>query len=147
MRKIFTIGFTRKTAEEFFTMLEDSGVRKVIDVRLNNTSQILGFSKYPDIEYFLRKILDVEYFHDRKFAPSEKILTRYKKNIIGWDDYEKEFAELMKYRDIETYIADKYSAQENYCLLCSEVSPEYCHRRLVAEKIREVLEDIEIIHL
>ena len=147
MRKIFTIGFTRKTAEEFFTTLENNGVRKVIDVRLNNTSQILGFSKYPDIEYFLRKILDVEYFHDRKFAPSEKILTRYKKNIIGWDDYEKEFAELMKYRDIETYIADKYSAQENYCLLCSEVSPENCHRRLVAEKIREVLEDIKIIHL
>ena len=147
MSKIFTIGFTRKTAEEFFTMLEDNGVRKVIDVRLNNTSQILGFSKYPDIEYFLRKILDVEYFHDRKFAPSEKILTRYKKNIIGWDDYEKEFAELMDYRDIETYIADNYSAQENYCLLCSEVSPENCHRRLVAEKIREVLEDIKIIHL
>ena len=107
MSKIFTIGFTRMTAEEFFTTLEDNGVKKVVDVRLFNKSQLLGFSKYPDIEYFLRKILDVEYFHDRKFAPSEKILTRYKKNIIGWDDYEKEFAELMKYRDIETYIADK----------------------------------------
>jgi len=147
MRKIFTIGFTRMTAEEFFTTLEDNGVRKVVDVRLFNKSQLLGFSKYPDIEYFLRKILDVEYFHDRNFAPSEKILTRYKKNIINWDDYEKEFAELMDYRNIDTYIADNYANEENYCLLCTEVSPENCHRRLVAEKIREVLEDIEIIHL
>jgi len=147
MRKIFTIGFTRMTAEEFFTTLEDNGVRKVVDVRLFNKSQLLGFSKYPDIEYFLRKILDVEYFHDKNFAPSEKILTRYKKNIINWDDYEKEFAELMDYRNIDTYIADNYANEENYCLLCTEVSPDNCHRRLVAEKIREVLEDIEIIHL
>ena len=147
MRRIFTIGFTRKTAEEFFETLKDNGVTKIIDVRLNNTSQILGFSKYPDIEYFTRKILKGEYFHDRRFAPSEKILVRYKKNVIGWDDYEKEFAELMKYRDIDTYIADKYRDQENYCLLCAEVSPENCHRRLVAEKIRDVLEDVKIIHL
>ena len=147
MRKIFTIGFSRKTAREFFETLKENGVKKIIDVRLNNTSQILGFTKSYDLEYFAEVILEGEYFHDRKFAPSEKILTRYKKNVIGWDDYEKEFAELMDYRDIETYIADKYSAQENYCLLCSEVSPENCHRRLVAEKIREVLEDIKIIHL
>lgn len=147
MRKIFTIGFTRKTAEEFFETLKENGIKKVIDVRLNNSSQLLGFSKWYDLKYFLRKILDAEYFHDRKFTPSEKILTRYKKQIIGWDDYEKEFAELMKYRDIDVYIADKYSNEENYCLLCSEVSPENCHRRLVAEKIREVLGDVEIIHL
>ena len=147
MKKIFTVGSARKTAEEFFTLLEDNGVKKIIDVRLNNTSQLLAFAKYPDIEYFTRKILGGEYFHDKRFAPSEKILVRYKKNVIGWDDYETEFADLMTYRDIETYIADKYSTQENYCLLCSEVSPENCHRRLVAEKIREVLGDVEIVHL
>lgn len=147
MKKIFTVGSARKTAEEFFTLLEDNGVKKIIDVRLNNTSQLLAFAKYPDIEYFTRKILGGEYFHDKRFAPSEKILVRYKKNVIGWDDYETEFADLMTYRDIETYIADKYSTQENYCLLCTEVSPENCHRRLVAEKIREVLGDVEIVHL
>lgn len=147
MKKIFTVGSARKTAEEFFTLLEYNGVKKIIDVRLNNTSQLLAFAKYPDIEYFTRKILSGEYFHDKRFAPSEKILVRYKKNVIGWDDYEKEFADLMAYRDIETYIADKYSTQENYCLLCTEVSPENCHRRLVAEKIREVLGDVEIVHL
>ncbi|MBR0289351.1 MAG: DUF488 domain-containing protein [Selenomonadaceae bacterium] len=147
MKKIFTIGSSRKTAEEFFRLLEDNGVTKIIDVRLNNTSQILAFAKYPDIEFFTRKILGAKYFHDRKFTPSEKILVRYKKNQIDWDDYEKEFAELMNYRDIDTYIADKYSTQENYCLLCSEPTPEYCHRRLVAEKIKAVLEDVEIVHL
>ncbi len=147
MRKIFTIGFTRMTAEEFFTTLEDNGVKKVIDVRLFNKSQLLGFSKYPDIEYFLRKILDVEYFHDRKFAPSEMLLDSYKKKYIDWEGYEEAFAALMNVRDIDVYIADNYANEENYCLLCTEVSPDNCHRRLVAEKIREVLEDIEIIHL
>ena len=147
MRKIFTIGFTRMTAEEFFTTLEDNGVRKVVDVRLFNKSQLLGFSKYPDIEYFLQKILDVEYFHDRNFAPSEVLLDSYKKKYIDWEGYEEAFAKLMKKRDIDVYIADNYANEENYCLLCTEVSPDNCHRRLVAEKIREVLEDIEIIHL
>ena len=147
MRKIFTIGFTRKTAEEFFETLKKNGVKKIVDVRLNNTSQILGFSKSYDMKYFARVILNGEYFHDRKFAPSEKILVRYKKGVISWDDYEKEFAELMKYRDIDTYIADKYTDEDNICLLCAEVSPENCHRRLVAEKIRDVLGDVEIIHL
>ena len=147
MRKIFTIGFTRMTAEEFFTTLEDNGVRKVIDVRLYNKSQLLGFSKYPDIEYFLRKILDVEYFHDKQFAPSEVLLDSYKKKYIDWEGYEEAFAALMNKRDIDVYIADNYANEENYCLLCTEVSPDNCHRRLVAEKIREVLEDIEIIHL
>lgn len=147
MRKIFTIGFTRMTAEEFFTTLEDNGVRKVIDVRLFNKSQLLGFSKYPDIEYFLRKILDVEYFHDRNFAPSEVLLDSYKKKYIDWEGYEEAFAKLMKKRDIDVYIADNYANEENYCLLCTEVSPDNCHRRLVAEKIREVLGDIEIKHL
>lgn len=147
MKKIFTIGSTRKTAEEFFNLLKDNGVKKVVDVRLNNTSHLLGFAKYPDIEYFTQEILKGEYVHDRKFTPSEKILVRYKKGLIDWDDYEREFADLMTYRDIEVYIADKYSGEDNYCLLCTEPTPENCHRRLVADKIKEVLGDVEIEHL
>lgn len=147
MRKIFTIGSARKTAKDFFETLKENGVKKIIDVRFKNTSQILGVSKYPDIEYLTQEILKGEYFHDKKFAPSEKILVRYKKNIIDWDDYEKEFAELMNYRDIDTYIADNYRDEENICLLCTEVSPENCHRRLVAERIAKVLGDVEIVHL
>ena len=147
MKKIFTIGSARKTAREFFNLLKDNGVKKIIDVRLNNTSQLLGFSKCYDMEYFAEEILKGKYFHDKKFAPSEKILVRYKKGVINWDDYEKEFADLMAYRDIDVYIADHYAGEENYCLLCTEVSPENCHRRLVAEKIRDVLGDVEIVHL
>ena len=146
MGKIFTIGSARKSAEEFFETLKANGVTKVVDVRLNNTSQLLGFAKGYDMKYFAREILHGEYFHDRKFAPSEKILKRYKQQLIGWDDYEREFAELMKYRNIDVYIANHYAGLENYCLLCTEPSPEYCHRRLVAEKIRDVL-GVEIVHL
>lgn len=149
MAKIFTIGFARKTAEFFFDLLEYKGVKEIIDVRLYNRTQLLGFSKYPDIEFFLRRLSNIDYFHDLEFAPSVELFDCYKKNLIGWDDYEKEFAKLIKDREIDTYIANNYSGKENYCLLCSEVSADYCHRRLVAEKIREVLEDedIEIVHL
>ena len=147
MRKIFTIGFTRVTAEEFFTCLKRNHVKKVVDVRLYNTSQLLGFSKYPDIEYFLRELSGAEYFHDLQFAPSEIILDSYKKNYINWEEYEEAFAALMQVRDIDEYILKNYADADNICLLCTEVSPENCHRRLVAEKIAEVLGDVRIVHL
>ena len=82
MKNIFTIGFTKKTAEEFFTLLEKNHVSKIVDVRLNNTSQLAAFSKFPDIEFFLKRILNVGYVHDKNFAPTEDILNRYKKKII-----------------------------------------------------------------
>ncbi|MBE8951430.1 MAG: DUF488 domain-containing protein [Quinella sp. 3Q1] len=147
MGKIFTIGFTRMTAEEFFTCLERNHVKRVVDVRLYNTSQLLGFSKYPDIEFFLRNLSGIDYVHDLQFAPSEIILESYKKKYITWEEYEEAFAALMATRYIDKYILKNYAGQENYCLLCTEVSPENCHRRLVAEKIKEVLEDVEIVHL
>ena len=147
MGKIYTIGFTKKTAEDFFTLLENNHVRKLIDVRLNNTSQLAAFSNFPDIEFFFKKICSIEYFHDTTFAPTEDILSDYKKKIIDWTGYEIKFAKLMGERDIDKYIAEHYSDCNNYCLLCSEPTPEKCHRRLVAEKFSEVLKKIEIIHL
>ena len=147
MRKIFTIGFTRLTAEEFFTLLERHDVQRVVDVRLFNKSQLLGFTKYPDIEYFLRNLSGIDYFHDVVFAPTESLFNRYKKNYITWREYEREFDDLMAERNVDEYIRDNYAAAENYCLLCAEVSPENCHRRLVAERIAKVLGDVEIIHL
>ena len=147
MRKIFTIGFTKMTAEEFFTCLERNHVKKVVDVRLYNTSQLLGFSKYPDIEYFLRNLSGIDYIHDLEFAPSEKILDYYKKKYIDWEGYEEAFSALMRVRDIDEHILKNYADADNICLLCTEVSPENCHRRLVAEKIAEVLGDVDIIHL
>lgn len=147
MRKIFTIGSARKTAEEFFTLLEENGVKKIIDVRLFNRSQLLGFTKYPDIEYFLRNLSGIDYVHDLQFAPSEMILDSYKKKYINWQDYEEAFAARMKTQNIDEYIKKNYAEHESYCLMCTEISPQYCHRRLVAEKISEVLGDVEVIHL
>ena len=147
MRKIFTIGFTKKTAEEFFDLLELRKVKKVIDVRFNNTSQLLAFSKYPDIEYFLRKISNIDYVHDLNFAPTARILDSYKKKFITWNDYEEAFAAMMSTRNIDEYILKNYADAENICLLCTEQSSLNCHRRLVAEKIADVLGDVEIIHL
>ena len=146
-KKIFTVGFTRKTAKDFFELLEENGVQKVVDVRLSNTSQLAAFTKFPDIEFFLDRISGIEYVHDLNFAPDNDILNNYRKNFISWEDYMYEFNLLMIERNIDEYILKNYSAAENICLLCSEPSPDNCHRRLVAEKISDVLKNIEIVHL
>lgn len=147
MSKIYTIGFTKKTAEEFFTLLEENNVQKLIDVRLNNTSQLAAFSKFPDIEFFLKRICNIEYLHEVKFTPSEEILNGYKTKSFDWIEYEIKFKELMNSRNIEEYIVANYSDCDNYCFLCSEPTPENCHRRLVAEIFTKVLRGIDIIHL
>lgn len=147
MKTIYTAGFTKKTAEEFFNLLDENKISAVIDVRLNNKSQLAGFSKFPDIKFFLNKIINAEYIHDVNFAPSENILNNYKKKIINWSEYENKFAELMKVRKIEEYIPEKYFDADKICLLCSEPTAENCHRRLVAEKFAEVFGEVKIIHL
>lgn len=147
MNKIFTVGFTKKTAEEFFTLLEENSVAEIIDVRLSNTSQLAGFSKFPDIKFFLQRILNINYRHEKIFAPTENILSNYKKKIIDWAGYEKNFENLMRERNISDYILKNYFDADKICLLCSEPTPENCHRRLVAEKFAEVFANIKIIHL
>lgn len=147
MNKIFTIGFTKKTAEEFFTLLEKNLVTEVVDVRLNNTSQLAGFSKFPDIKFFLERVSNINYRHDKNFAPSENILSDYKKKIIDWVDYEKNFDNYLREKNISDYILKNYFNADNICLLCAEPTPKNCHRRLVAEKFAEVFTGIEIIHL
>lgn len=147
MSKIYTIGFTKKTAEEFFTLLEENHVSKLIDVRLSNNSQLAAFTKFPDISYFLKRICNIEYVHDLDLAPSEKILSNYKKKLIDWVDYEIEFSALMGARNINNHIISNYPDEYNYCLLCSESTPEHCHRRLVAEIFAKVLKNVEIVHL
>lgn len=144
--KIYTIGFTRRTAEDFFETLEENNIDEVVDVRLHNNSQLASFTKYPDLEYFLRKILNADYRHDLQLAPSKQLFDGYKNKIFDWFDYECEFAKLMYERKISEHIAKNYSAERKYCFLCAESSPENCHRRLVAEKFAEVF-DSKIIHL
>ena len=149
MTKIYTIGFTKKDAKTFFTLLKDNGVTTVVDVRLNNTSQLAGFTKYPDIKYFLAKCIKCHYVSDKRFSPEEKTLKDYKGKIIDWNEYVNQFNSTMKKRNIKEYIADKYKQimqDETICFLCSEETPENCHRRLIAEIFAEIY-NVEIVHL
>ena len=143
--KIFTIGFTKKDAPEFFGILKQAGVKRVVDVRLNNVSQLAGFTKRNDLAFFLRELLGVVYVHRPELAPTKEILDGYKKKQIGWAEYENRFMALLRERRAEQIA----SAQEfdRACLLCSEPEPNRCHRRLVAEYLREHWEDVEICHL
>lgn len=146
MAAIYTIGFTRRTAEDFFELLEESNIDEVVDVRLYNSSQLASFTKFPDLEYFLRKILNADYRHDLQLAPSKQLVDGYKNKIFDWFDYECEFAKLMHERKIFEHIEKNYSAEKKYCLLCAEPSAQNCHRRLVAEKFAEVF-GAEVINL
>ena len=142
---LYTIGFTKKNAKTFFTKLKIVGVIRLFDIRLNNISQLAGFAKKDDLIYFLREICNCDYRHFPDFAPTNEILDAYKKNQIDWHEYVCRFSKLIEYRKIE----NKISMEElnNSCLLCSEPTPEHCHRRLVAEYLKEKLGDIEIQHL
>lgn len=130
-----TIGFTKTTAENFFTRLAQSSVKRVIDVRLNNVSQLSGFAKAKDISFFLKTLNDIEYIHEPLLAPTQDILTSYKKLKGDWIVYEKSFLDLMDKRKIDERLSPDFF--ENGCLLCSEHEPHFCHRRLVADFLQD----------
>lgn len=140
MDNIYTIGFTKKSAEKFFGLLQKNGINILLDVRLNNTSQLAGVSKYPDIKYFLNQICNIQYISDTKFAPEEWILKDYKSKKISWDQYVVHFDELMEQRDINNYIFSNYDKfnDKNICLLCSEEKPVHCHRLLIAQRFKTI---------
>lgn len=143
--KLFTIGFTKKSAAKFFELLREAGVRRVVDTRLNRTSQLAGFAKEQDLPFFLREICRAEYETQPLLAPTDEILTAYKKKRIDWKDYEQRFNELLIERKIEKNLLRE--RLDHACLLCSEDKPHHCHRRLVAEYLREKWGDVEIRHL
>ena len=145
--KLYTIGFTQKNARTFFNLLRDNNVKTVVDIRLNNTSQLAAFAKGEDLKFFLTEFCQIEYVHDITFAPTETLLKDYKNKKISWFEYEKDFSRIMEGRNIKNYIINNYSNKDSICLLCSEVLPNQCHRRLVAEIFGEVFEDVQIIHL
>jgi uncharacterized protein (DUF488 family) len=142
---IFTIGFTKKTAEGFFALLMKAGVRRVIDIRLNNVSQLAGFAKRDDLRYFLRAIGGIDYLHRPDLAPTGQMLDEFKKNSGSWPDYERDFLALLSARKAETTITP--ALLDEGCLLCSEDKPLHCHRRLVAEYLRSKWGNMEIVHL
>ena len=143
--KIFTIGFTRKSARRFFGLLHSSGARRIVDVRLNNVSQLAGFAKKDDLAYFLQAICGMEYVHLSELAPTKEMLDDYKKHNGDWSTYERRFLALMTQRRIERTLSRELLADG--CLLCSEDTPTHCHRRLVAEYLDRHWGGIHVIHL
>jgi uncharacterized protein (DUF488 family) len=144
--EIYTIGFTQRGAGEFFEALRRVGIRRLIDVRLGNTSQLAGFAKRDDLEYFLREVCDAEYRHEPTLAPTKDILDGYKKKQMSWEEYEARYVKLLTERAAETAV-DRRQFDVPTVLLCSEASPEHCHRRLAAEYLARKWGGVEIVHL
>ena len=143
--KIFTIGFTKTSAEKFFARLEQARVKRVVDVRLNNVSQLAGFAKQDDLRYFLKTIGSIDYLHRPEFAPTQAMLDAYRKDGGPWEDYERKFVSLIRSRHVENTVPRELL--DGACLLCSEDKPHHCHRRLVAEYLEKKWGDVEIVHL
>lgn len=143
--KLFTIGFTKKKAERFFGLLRASGAKRIVDVRLNNVSQLAGFAKRDDLRYFLSEICGMGYVHLPELAPTKEILDDYKKRNGDWQTYEVQFLDLMRQRQIAQSV--DHDILSDSCLLCSEDRPHRCHRRLVAEYLNDQWGGVEVIHL
>ena len=143
---IYTIGFTKKSAEEFFQALRHSGARHLLDIRLHNKSQLAGFAKRDDLRYFLRQILNMEYHEIPILAPEDSFLIEYRKTG-NWAKFEQSYLELIRQRQVELHIASTLF-EEGAVLLCSEVKPNRCHRRLAAEYLaHSILVGANIKHL
>jgi uncharacterized protein (DUF488 family) len=143
---VYTIGFTQKNAATFFGILRQAGIKRLIDVRLNNVSQLAGFSKRDDLAFFLKEICQADYVHEPLLAPTQELLDGYKKKKGSWAEYERRFLELMAERNIEERLGrDLFSGPA--VLLCSEPTAENCHRRLVLEYLHEKWDEVRAIHL
>jgi len=143
--EIYTIGFTQHTAEDFFESLRRAGITRLIDVRLNNSSQLAGFTKREDLRYFLGRICDAEYLHEPRLAPTQALLDSYKKRRGPWAAYERDFLALMADRRVEELPKELFAGKP--VLLCSEHTPEHCHRRLVLDYLDERWGGVEAVHL
>ena len=146
MIALYTIGFTQTSAEHFFERLRAAGIRRLVDVRRNNTSTLAGFSRKDDLQYFLREILDVEYVHEPLLAPDDDLLQRYRKKTIRWQEFSPELLAQLAERQVES-VLDRSAFEMPTVLLCSESTAEHCHRRLVAEYLAQAWGDVEIVHL
>jgi len=142
---VCTVGFTKKSARQFFELIRSSGVKRIVDVRLNNVSQLAGFAKRDDLKYFLTSICEVDYVHLPDLAPTAEMLDAYKKGGGSWADYEVQFLDLMRARRVEEFTPRELI--EDGCLLCSEHEPHQCHRRLVVEYLQEHWGPMKVTHL
>lgn len=146
MITLYTIGFTKKSASQFFNLLRNNHVKQLVDVRISNSSQLAGFAKGKDLEFFVNEICHIPYKHVADFAPTKDLLDKWHKQEVSWDEYEAIYTSMLKERDILRNYGIKQF--EGSCFLCSEDTPENCHRRLLAEYMKKhSIEDIRIIHL
>jgi len=144
---LYTIGFTHKNAEQFFELIINNNIELLIDIRLNNKSQLSGFAKGDDIAYFLRSICQCNYTHCLEFAPTKEMLDGYKSKRITWVEYERQYLSLIESRRSCHNFMERFGSYKNICLLCSESTAEKCHRRLLAEMITVVRPDVELKHI
>jgi uncharacterized protein (DUF488 family) len=143
---LYTIGFTQKSAEKFFSLISQNNIDLVLDVRLWNSTQLAGFSKGGDLRYFLKTICNCDYAHATEFAPSKELLDGYKKGSISWEEYVPIYRRIIEKRNTVIGFEMRYSG-ENICLLCAEPTAEKCHRRLAAEMIADYFSDVKIKHI
>jgi uncharacterized protein (DUF488 family) len=144
--EIYTVGFTQKSARQFFDLLKSNGIRRLVDVRLSNSGQLAGFTKATDLAYFLDMICGAEYIHQPLLAPTKQLLSDYRAGKRTWSEYEEIFNALMAERQIETAISPSLF-DIPAVMLCSEPTAEQCHRRLVAEYLQRQWDDVTIHHL
>lgn len=145
---IYTIGFGKKNAEQFFGLLKKNQVQLLVDVRLNNRSQLAGFTKDGDIQFFLKEICGIEYAHALDLAPEKELLSGYQAKQITWTDYVDTFTKLMESRGTYKQFINRFGTYDRVCFLCSEPTPEKCHRRLIAEMIaKDNPNTIQVVHL
>ena len=144
-KTLFTIGYAGKSAEEFFSILGHFGVRRIIDVRLYNTSQLAGYTKCRDLDYFLRVIIGADYTHLPVFAPTRELLDGYKKGQISWQEYEQQYRGILGYR--QPHRGLDIAMLDHACLLCAEATADHCHRRLAAEYLQGSWPDLTIKHI
>ena len=145
MIRLYTIGFTEKSAERFFQLLEYNQVKRIVDTRVSNNSQLSGFAKGKDLAFFAKQLANIDYEHQLKFAPSKELLGEYRKKKISWNEYAEKYTGLLDERNIRDEV--DIAGLHECCLLCSEHTAEKCHRRLLAEYLQGPNSDIEIIHL
>ncbi len=144
--KLYTIGFTQKTARQFFDLLQQHHIECLVDIRLHPDGQLAGFTKKEDLKYFLKTILGCDYRHFLNLAPSDELLKSYRADH-DWARYEEAFSQLMDQRQVPQALDRALFEEKICCLLCSEATPDHCHRRLVAERLARAWQPVEIFHL
>jgi len=153
--RLHTIGFSGKSAEQFFTLLQSAGVQKVIDIRRSNNTLYAGFTRARDLPYFLERLCGIAYVHEPEFAPSLELLRAYqarvkksKKDAGAWVEFERDFKAEIQARPVAEVFAQHCEDIENVCFLCSEATAEKCHRRLLAEHLSDQDgQNLQIVHL